>query len=79
MARHFSGQLLRESRKAAGVSIEQLAISIGRSAYSVQEYQRGRVTPPIDVLAAMAEALGRPIEDLLIEDASSVIAAGTAA
>ncbi|MFJ1536371.1 helix-turn-helix domain-containing protein [Streptomyces mirabilis] len=68
MARHFSGQLLRETRRAAGVSIEQLAISIGRSAYSIQEYQRGRVTPPIDVIAAMADVLGRPIEALLEDE-----------
>ncbi|WP_406345522.1 helix-turn-helix domain-containing protein [Streptomyces sp. NBC_00648] len=68
MARQFSGQRLRETRKAAGISIERLAITISRSAYSVQEYQRGRVTPPITVIAAIADALGRPIEDLLVEE-----------
>lgn len=68
MARHFSGQRLRETRKAAGISIERLAITIGRSAYSIQEYQRGRVTPPITVIAAIADALGRPIDDLLDEE-----------
>lgn len=68
MSQHFSGQRLRENRKAAGVSIEQLAVAVSRSAYSVQEYQRGRVTPPIDVIAAMADALGRPIEALLTDE-----------
>lgn len=68
MARHFSGQRLRETRKAAGISIERLAITIGRSAYSIQEYQRGRVTPPVHVIAAIADAVGRPIEDLLDEE-----------
>ncbi|MFJ5306130.1 helix-turn-helix domain-containing protein [Streptomyces sp. NPDC088350] len=78
MPRYFSGQLLRESRKAAGVSIEQLAISTGRSAYSIQEYQRGRVTPPVNVIAAMADVLGRPIEALL-EDEEVHAAPGAAA
>ncbi|MZE56149.1 helix-turn-helix domain-containing protein [Streptomyces sp. SID5770] len=67
MTRHFSGARLRASRKAAGVSIELLAVIISRSAYSVLEYERGRVTPPIDVLAAIADALGRKVEDLLEE------------
>ena len=54
MARHFSGRRLRESRKAAGISIELLAIAIERSGYSIHEYERGRVTPPITVIAAIA-------------------------
>ncbi|MFJ3635236.1 helix-turn-helix domain-containing protein [Streptomyces sp. NPDC090112] len=68
MARHFSGRRLRESRKAAGISIELLALAITRSAYSVLEYERGRVTPPVTVIAAMADVLGRPIDDLLSEE-----------
>ncbi|MEV3988250.1 helix-turn-helix transcriptional regulator [Streptomyces sp. NPDC049837] len=68
MARYFSGRRLRESRKAAGISIERLAISIDRSAYSIQEYERGRVTPPTTVLAAIADALGRQVDDLLVEE-----------
>ena len=70
MARHFSGRRLRASRKAAGVSIELLAVTITRSAYSIQEYERGRVTPPIDVLAAIADTLGCTVEDLLEEEAA---------
>jgi transcriptional regulator with XRE-family HTH domain len=68
MARSFSGQRLRETRKAAGTSIEQLAITIGRSAYSIQEYQRGRVTPPVHVIAAIADTLGCTVDDLLTEE-----------
>lgn len=68
MARYFSGQRLREARKAAGISIARLAISVDRSAYTIQEYQRGRITPPIDVLTTMADVLGRPIEALLVDE-----------
>ncbi|MEU8519075.1 helix-turn-helix transcriptional regulator [Streptomyces sp. NPDC048577] len=68
MARHFSGLRLRASRQAAGISIEHLAVAIGRSAYSILEYQRGRVTPPVDVLFAIADALGCDVTELLDEE-----------
>ncbi len=71
MARHFSGQRLRDIRKAAGISTEQLAISIGRSAYSIHEYQRGRVTPPTGIIVAIADTLGCTIDDLLTEEAAN--------
>lgn len=68
MARYFSGRRLREARTLAGISPEQLAISVGRSAYSIHEYELGRVTPPINVLASIADTLGRPVDDLLTEE-----------
>ncbi|MFM9790145.1 helix-turn-helix transcriptional regulator [Streptomyces turgidiscabies] len=68
MARHFSGQLLRETRKAAGISIARLAIGVDRSVYTIQEYERGRATPSVPTLVAMADALGRPVDDLLVEE-----------
>ncbi|WP_069759014.1 helix-turn-helix domain-containing protein [Streptomyces sp. LUP47B] len=67
MARNFSGRRLREARKSAGISPEQLAVSVGRSAYSIHEYEMGRVTPSVTVLAAIADTLGRPVDDLLTE------------
>lgn len=74
MARYFSGRRLREARKSAGVSAEQLAISVGRSAYSIHEYELGRVTPGVPVLIGIADALGRPVDDFLdeIEEAANV-------
>jgi transcriptional regulator with XRE-family HTH domain len=68
MARHFSGPRLREARIAAGLRPEQLALSIGRSVYSIHDYERGRVRPPVDVLADIAEVLHRDINDLLAEE-----------
>ncbi|MEU0660267.1 helix-turn-helix domain-containing protein [Streptomyces lavendulocolor] len=68
MARNFSGRRLREARKSAGISAEQLAINVGRSAYSIHEYELGRVTPGVTVLIAIADALGRPVDDLLTEE-----------
>lgn len=68
MARQFSGRRLREARTASGVSVELLALNVGRSAYSIHEYELGRVTPPITVLAAIADTLGWPVDDLLTEE-----------
>ena len=67
MARIFSGPRLREARKSAGLSPEHLAISVGRSSYSIREYEMGRVTPSVSTLAAMADALGRPVDDFLAD------------
>ncbi len=64
MARCFSGQRLREARTAAGLSPEQVAVSIGRSAYSVHEYERGRVRPSAATLGALAAILGCPVDAL---------------
>lgn len=75
MARHVSGRRLREARKSAGISAEQLAISVGRSAYSIHEYELGRVTPGTAVLIAIADTLGRPIDDLLDETEETASAA----
>lgn len=71
MARSFSGRRLRETRIAAGISPERLALEIERSAYSVHEYERGRVHPPLDVLCRLAGVLQCGVEDLLIEEALS--------
>ncbi|WP_151478887.1 helix-turn-helix domain-containing protein [Streptomyces albicerus] len=68
MARSFSGRRLRKTRKAAGVSVERLALSIGRTSYSIHEYELGRVTPPINVLAAIADIIGSSVDDLLDEE-----------
>jgi transcriptional regulator with XRE-family HTH domain len=72
MARYFSGPRLREARKSAGLSPEHLAISVGRSSYSIREYEMGRVIPSTTILIAIADTLGRPVDDFLIEEAANV-------
>lgn len=71
MARYFSGPRLREARKSAGLSPEQLAVNIGRSFYSVREWELGRVTPSVTMLAALADTLGCTVDDLLTEEAAN--------
>lgn len=54
----FSGQRLKERRKAAGVSGERLAVDTGRSLYSISAYEAGRSVPSAEQVARMADALG---------------------
>jgi transcriptional regulator with XRE-family HTH domain len=70
MARIFSGPRLREARKSAGLSPEQLAVNIGRSFYSVREWELGRVTPSVATLAALADIVGCTVDELLDEEAA---------
>lgn len=65
MTRKFSPKRLRAARIAAGLRPEQLALTIGRSVYSIHEYERGRVQPPVDIAAALADALGCGVEQLI--------------
>lgn len=71
MARIFSGPRLREARKSAGLSPEHLAIGVGRSTYTIREYEMGRVNPSVATLAALADTLGRTVDDLLDEEAAN--------
>lgn len=64
MTRHFSGYQLREARRAAGLRSDELARMCGRSPWTVLDYERGRATPPADQLAALADALGMPVDAL---------------
>lgn len=70
MARQFSGHRLREARKSAGISPEQLAVNVGRSFYSIREWEQGRVTPSVATLAALADIVGCSVDDLLTEEAA---------
>lgn len=74
MARCFSGQQLRDARIAAGLRPEQLAVRIDRSVYSVHEYERGRVQPPIDVLLHVCAVLDCTVDDLLAGEAVGSVA-----
>lgn len=63
MARQFSGARLRAARLHAGLRPEQLALTIGRSVFSVYGYERGDL-PSVPVLGAIADSLGCATDDL---------------
>jgi transcriptional regulator with XRE-family HTH domain len=73
MARCFSGRRLRDERVSAGLSPEHIAIAVQRSAYSVREYEWGRVTPSVTTLARIADLLDCPI-DRFFEEVADVAA-----
>ena len=51
------GELVRESRLARGMSMGQLASSVGRTAASVRRWERDEVVPGSDVVLMIAEVL----------------------
>lgn len=61
----FDGHNLREARIAAGLRPESVALAIGKSVYTIHEYERGRVTPPADAIAALSRLLGVSADHLL--------------
>jgi transcriptional regulator with XRE-family HTH domain len=52
------GERIRQARTAAGLSLRQLAETIGVSAQAISKYERGLDTPGSDVLLRLADALG---------------------
>ncbi|KAA3636310.1 MAG: XRE family transcriptional regulator, partial [Armatimonadetes bacterium] len=48
------GRFIRESRLKKGMSLGQLAASIGRSSSSVRRWERDEVAPAITVMPALA-------------------------
>lgn len=67
MARRFSGARLRQVREAAGLRREHLAVRIDRSVPSIADYERDRYVPATPVLCRLADALGCPVDALLVD------------
>lgn len=67
MSRFPSGPRLRQARIAAGLSVEQIAITVGKSAHTIQGYELGRIEPPLHVLSTIADTYGCALGDILTE------------
>jgi transcriptional regulator with XRE-family HTH domain len=65
MAHQFSGRRLRAIRTQRGLSREQLAVRAQVSMSAETRYEQGRAVPSVNAAAALAEALGVEIADLL--------------
>lgn len=74
MARRFSGRLLQQQRKGAGLKPEQLALRVNRSVFAVHQWERGTASPRASVLAALADTLNCSVEDFFAQDASVAVA-----
>lgn len=53
----FSPEALRRARRAAGMSRDKLAVSVGCSSDQVGRYERGEGVPTFNLALAMAHAL----------------------
>lgn len=62
--RSFSRTRLRELRRAAGLSLQDVSIAVHRSWPTVRGYEDGKITPPTDALPLLADLLGAKIDDL---------------
>jgi Zn-dependent peptidase ImmA (M78 family)/DNA-binding XRE family transcriptional regulator len=56
------GQRIKQARKAAGMSMRQLADSAGISAMAISKYESGQLTPSSKTLLALAKALNVRVE-----------------
>ena len=66
--RTFSGTQMRAQRRIAGLSVHDVAARIGRSYWTVYDYEHGEAVPPIPVADAIADALGLPLDRFLVDD-----------
>jgi transcriptional regulator with XRE-family HTH domain len=57
------GALLRSHRREAGMTIRQLAQTVGMPTGRISAYERGERKTPLPDLEALAAALGRDLED----------------
>lgn len=59
------GAAVRAARERAGLTQEELAGRIGRHADSVSLIERGRTQPTIEMLVALADAVGLHVGELI--------------
>lgn len=64
-ARAVFAKNLRKVRRLADMSQEELALSCGMSRTYVSEIERGLRNVSIDNMGALADALGRPLKELV--------------
>jgi ribosome-binding protein aMBF1 (putative translation factor) len=65
MARAFNGAALRDQRRLAGIPVSHLARAVARGEDAIWSYETGRVIPPVDVAAGLADALHLRLDQLL--------------
>jgi len=70
--RKFSGARSRKKRLDAGLRAETVALEIGRSWYSLREYECGRVVPSTQTLIDLADLYNCAVDDLLEEAADAM-------
>jgi transcriptional regulator with XRE-family HTH domain len=62
------GDRIRQLRKEAGWPQAELGDKIGTASQRVSRYETGKITPPLDAIVRIAQALNVSIGHLLIDD-----------
>ncbi len=62
------GERIKELRKEAGWSQGKLADKVSTDARQISRYENGRITPSLDAVARIAEALNVSLDYLVIDD-----------
>ncbi len=70
------GARLRALRAAQGLSLRQLARTIGASPSLLSQVENGKVTPSVDTLYLLADALEVPVASFFGEEASATPTGG---
>lgn len=70
---------IRALRKEKGLTQEELAQKIGVKRAVISKYESGSIEPSLTQLQKIADALGVPLGNLLLEDAGSAVTVGVPA
>ena len=62
------GELIKEKRRAAGLTQEELAKKAGCATITIRQYESGKREPGVEALQDIADALGVEIFELIPED-----------
>jgi transcriptional regulator with XRE-family HTH domain len=62
------GERIKALRKEAGWSQGELAAKVGTDARQISRYENGRITPSLDALARVAQALDVSLDHLVFDD-----------
>ena len=60
-----TGQLIKDARKKAGMTQEELGKKIGVSGSSMAQWENDLRNPKLDTLQRIASALGVPVQELI--------------
>jgi transcriptional regulator with XRE-family HTH domain len=62
------GERIKALRTEAGLSQAELAEQVGGDGRQISRYENGRITPSLDALARIAEALNVSLDHLVFDD-----------
>lgn len=58
-AREERGRRIRSARRDAGLTVEALAVALGRNVDTIYRWEQGRSSPSVDEVVTIARVTGR--------------------